>query len=163
MADKLYSEAMVAFQKGVRAGDSQSARFLANGFDTDPSDVLYYLGSPKDAERSHRYRLIGKFIDENDGRNPKVPDIERIVPLPPAKLPPWDGTFQWQKEQDAAKPPLEPDEKLVERLAREKNLSPATGLSLAPAGNADDERLPLGATASTGEVCPQEGVWCAKQ
>jgi len=62
------------------------------------------------------------------------------VPLPPAQLPAWDGTFQWQKEQDAAKPPQKPAESHVAKLAREKNLDPATGLPLAPATTAEAER-----------------------
>ncbi|MEW9584475.1 sel1 repeat family protein [Paraburkholderia sp. DGU8] len=127
-AEKQFTEAAKAFQSGVRAGASQSARFLANGFSSNPSDKLYYLGVKNDSERSRRYKQVGKFIDDNDGLNPKLPDLNQIVPLPPAKLPEWDGTFQWQKQQDAARPPQKPDEKLVERLAREKNLDPATGI-----------------------------------
>lgn len=162
-ADKFYAEAVKAFQQGVMAGNSQAASFLENGFKgPPPDDRLYYLAVPNDPERSHRYKLIGKFLDANEGLNPKVPDIDQIVPLPPAKLPEWDGTFQWQKEQDAAKPPQKPDEKLVERLAQEKNLDPATGLPLAPAKTAKDERVPLGTVVRTGEVCPQSGVWCDK-
>jgi uncharacterized protein len=157
--DKLYSEAVVAFQKGVAAGNAQAARFLGNGFDTDPSDALYYLGVGRDAERSRRYELIRKFLDANDGLNPKVPDIEQIAPLPPAKLPEWDGTFQWQKERDAATPPQKPAEALVAKLAREKNLDPATGLPIKQK-SAQDARVPLGTKARTGEVCPQDGVWC---
>ncbi|QBR03577.1 sel1 repeat family protein [Paraburkholderia pallida] len=159
MDSKSYVQATEIFQKGVEAGDEQSARFLANGFDTDTSDPLYYLELARDPERSRRYKLIGKFIDDHDGLNPKVPDIDLIVPLPPAKLPEWDGTFQWQKEQDAAVPPSKPAESLVAKLAREKNLDPATGLPLKP----KDSRVPLGTTAYTNEACPQEGVWCAKQ
>ncbi|MDR6475515.1 hypothetical protein ABIE53_005338 [Burkholderia sp. OAS925] len=161
--DKLYSEAIIAFQKGVAAGDTQSAFALQHGFDTTPSDELYYLGQTKDPERSRRYKLIGEFIDANDGRNPKVPDIDQIVPLPPAKLPPWDGTFQWQKEQDAAEPPQKPAEALVTKLAREKNLDPATGLPVAPAKSAKDERVPLGTVARTGQVCPQDGLWTVQR
>jgi uncharacterized protein len=161
--DKLYSEAIIAFQKGVAAGDTQSAFALQHGFDTAPSDELYYLGLTKDPERSRRYKLIGDFIDANDGRNPKMPDIDQIVPLPPAKLPEWDGTFQWQKEQEAATPPQKPAEALIAKLAREKNLDPATGLPLNPAKSAAAEGVPLGTIARTGEVCPQDGVWCAKQ
>ncbi len=157
--DKLYSEAVIAFQKGVRAGDPQSTSFLGNGFDTDPSDALYYVGMQRDPERYRRYKLIGEFLDDNDGRNPKVPDIDQIVPLPPAKLPPWDGTFQWQKEQDVATPPQKPAEALVAKLARDKNLDPATGLPLTPAKSAEAERVPLGTIARTGEVCPQNGIW----
>ena len=162
MTDKLYTDALGAFQRGVASGDPTSAWFLRFGFDTSPSDAMSYIGQPKDHERSRRYGLIWKFLNYREGLNPKVPDIEQIVPLPPAQLPEWDGTFQWQKEQDAANPPQRPEEKLVERLAREKNLDPATGLPLAPAKSAKDERAPLGTVARTGEVCPRGGVWCGK-
>jgi hypothetical protein len=162
MTDKLYTDALGAFQTGVASGDPTSAWFLRFGFDTSPSDAMSYIGQPKDHERSRRYGLIWKFLNDREGLNPKVPDIDQIVPLPPAQLPEWDGTFQWQKEQDAAKPPQRPEEKLVERLARDKNLDPATGLPLAPAKSAKDERAPLGTVARTGEVCPQSGVSCGK-
>lgn len=170
--NSLNPEAVAAFQKGVKAGDTQSALTLEEGFKGPPSsDRLYYLGLPNDPERSRRYNLIGKFIDSNDGRNPKVPDIDKIVPLPPAKLPPWDGTFDWQKEQDAAVPPQKPADELIDRLAKEKNLDPTTGLPLSsavikasqesqPASGAT--RSPLGTIAQTGQPCPEDGVWCAK-
>jgi hypothetical protein len=125
-------------------------------------------------ERSKRYAEIRKFIDRNDGRNPKVPDIDKIVPLPPAPLPSWDGTFQWEKEQAAAKPPEKPSDELIDRMAKEKNLDPATGLPLttAPEKASQNEqqpevaaehadRLPLGSVALTGDKCPEDGVWCA--
>ncbi|MGF6870446.1 tetratricopeptide (TPR) repeat protein, partial [Paraburkholderia sp. GAS205] len=118
MDAKLYEEAVEAFQKGVQAGDAQSSSFLQNGFDTNPSDEIYYVGQSKDSERSRRYGLIWRFLSDHDGLNPKVPDIDQIVLLPPAKLPEWDGTFQWQKEQDAAQPPQKPAESLVTKLAR---------------------------------------------
>lgn len=163
MDSKLYAEAVKAFQKGVQVGDAQSGSFLKYGFDTSPSDEMYYVGQSNDAERSRRYGLVWEFLNANDGRNPKVPDIDQIVPLPPAKLPPWDGTFQWQKEQDAAKPPQKPAEALVTRLAREKNLDPATGLPVAPVKSAKDMRVPLGTVARTGQVCPQDGLWTVRQ
>ncbi|NIE68008.1 sel1 repeat family protein [Burkholderia sp. Ax-1719] len=163
-AEKFYAEAVKAFQQGVMAGNSMAASFLEEGFKGPlPDDRLNYLALPKDLERSRRYELIGNFLDVNEGLNPKMPDIDQIVPLPPAELPAWDGTFQWQKEQDAAKPPQKPGDKLVERLAREKNLDPATGLPLAPAKSAHAEPVPLGTVVRTGEVCPQSGVWCDKR
>ncbi|WP_425194986.1 SEL1-like repeat protein [Paraburkholderia phenazinium] len=167
-----YPEALKAFQKGVKAGDLQSASFLENGFKGPPeTNRLYYLALSNDPERARRYSLIGDFIDSNDGRNPKVPDIDKIVPLPPAKLPPWDGTFQWQKEQDAAVPPQKPSDELIDQLAKAKNLDPATGLPLAGTSSktstADQPatvatRLPIGTIATTGEPCPEDGVWCAR-
>jgi len=135
--DKLYPAAQHAFQKGVAAGDSLSALALEAGFNDPPSsDQLNYMALPSDPERSRRYKLIGKFIDDNDGRNPKVPDIDKIVPLPPAKLPPWDGTFQWEKDQAAAVPPQKPSEALIDRMSKEKHLDPATGLPLAKPNHA---------------------------
>jgi uncharacterized protein len=170
--DKIYPDAVKAFQKGVEAGSVQSASFLEHGFKGPPaSEHLYYLGLQNDPERSRRYELIGRFLDSNDGRNPMVPDIDKIVPLPPAKLPPWDGTFQWQKEQDAAVSPQKPSEELIDQLAKAKHLDPATGLPLAGmSGKLSQEeqptdvtvRLPLGTVANTGERCPEDGVWCAK-
>ncbi|SFJ78290.1 SEL1-like repeat protein [Paraburkholderia megapolitana] len=170
--DKDYADAVRAFQRGVEAGSTESASFLRDGFKgPPPSDQLNYLALSNDPERSRRYGLIGNFLDANDGRNPKVPDVDKIVPLPPAKLPPWDGSFQWQKEQDAAVPPQKPSDELIDQLAKTKNLDPATGLPLAgfstktavtdqPATVA--ARLPIGTLATTGDLCPEDGVWCAK-
>jgi uncharacterized protein len=169
--DKSYAEAVTAFQKGVQAGDAQSASFLENGFDSQPSDRMYYLGVANDLERSRRYKLIWKFLSDNDGLNPKVPEIDKIVPLPPAKLPPWDGTFQWQKEQSAAAPPQKPSDDIVGRLAKTKRLDPLTGLPLATTAEQTSQqvqlqhtafRQPLGTIANTGQSCPEDGVWCAK-
>lgn len=168
----LYPQAIATFQKGVSAGDSMSASFLRDAFKgPPPSDRIDYLALSNDPERSQRYDLISKFINSNEGRNPKVPDIDKIVPLPPAKLPPWDGTFQWQKEQDAAVPPQKPSDDLIDQLAKAKNLDPATGLPLAASTSKTSQeeqpakvatRLPIGTIASTGDTCPEDGVWCAK-
>ncbi|WGS49123.1 sel1 repeat family protein [Paraburkholderia sp. D15] len=167
-----YADAMVAFQKSAAAGNTQGAFALEMGFlAKSKSDVVSYLGVAPDPERATRYKLIGKFIDGNDGRNPRVPDIDKIVPLPPAKLPPWDGTFEWQKQQDAATPPQKPSEELIDRLAKTKQLDPATGLPLSgllkKTSQAEEpvsvaSRVPLGTFVSTGEICPEDGVWHAK-
>jgi TPR repeat protein len=170
--DKRYPEVVKAFQKGVEAGDSMSASLLGKGFKAPPpSDQLYYLDLPNDPERSRRYRAILEFLRANEGRNPKVPDLDQIVPLPPAKLPAWDGTFQWQKEQDAAVPPQKPSDELIERLSRAKHLDPATGLPLPASASKTSQagqpakpaaRHPLGTLASAGQRCPESGVWCAQ-
>lgn len=167
-----FSKAIGAFQKGVESGDKLSAWNLAHSFQKNiKAGESYYLGLAADSERARRYQLISKFIENNDGRNPKVPDIDKIVPLPPAKLPPWDGTFQWQKEQDAAVPPQKPSDEMVNEMAKAQNLDPKTGLPLevkAEKTSQQDQpqtvaaRLPLGTVAHTGQQCPEDGVWCAK-
>ncbi|WP_414441099.1 sel1 repeat family protein [Burkholderia sp. 22PA0106] len=170
--DKLFPGAVKAFQMAVAAGNTMSALALEEGYGAPPStDEMNYLALAGDPERSRRYKLIRMFLRHNDGRNPKVPDIDKIVPLPPAKLPPWDGTFQWQKEQDAAVPPPKPSDELIDRLAKAKDLDPVTGLPLSIAflqtsaaeePTATRARSPIGTTARAGERCPEGGVWCAQ-
>ncbi|MGR3906590.1 DUF6396 domain-containing protein [Burkholderia sp. SR8] len=160
-----FAGAVLAYQKGVAAGVSGTAMNLERAF---LRDAGYFLDLPKDPERSRRYQLIGEFLDNNTLANPKVPDVDQIVPLPPAKLPPWDGTFEWEKQR--AQVPPKPSEELIDRLAKEKHLDPATGWQL-PADAQTSQtaapgevaaRLPLGSTARTGMRCPEGGVWCAQ-
>lgn len=151
----LYAEATQAFQQGVKVGDALSASYLEDAFKAPRSGNMNYLALPNDPERSRRYQLIIKFLDHNERNSPKVPDIDQIVPLPPAPLPEWDGTFQWEKEQ--AHVPPQPSQELIERLAKAKNLDPATGLPMPP-----PPKAPLGTGTAIGKPCPQSGQWCAR-
>lgn len=45
-----------------------------------------------DKDRAERYGLIGDALSFNPKR--RYPNLDRILPLPPAKLPPWDGKKQ---------------------------------------------------------------------
>ncbi|WP_347879188.1 DUF6396 domain-containing protein [Burkholderia sp. BCC0097] len=161
--------ALLSYQKGVAAGGSGAAMSLEEAFRAPESvDKRFALEVPKDPERSRRYQLIGEFLDNNTLANPKVPDVDQIVPLPPAKLPPWDGTFEWEKQR--AQVPPKPSEELIDRLAKEKHLDPATGWPLSADAQTSQTaapsdvvaRLPLGPTARTGMRCPEGGVWCAQ-
>ncbi|GAB7536970.1 hypothetical protein BGC_31880 [Burkholderia sp. 3C] len=161
--------AVLAYQKGVAAGVSGTAMNLEKAFLSPESiDKQFALDVPKDPERSRRYRIIAQFLRNNQLANPKVPDVDQIVPLPPAKLPPWDGTFEWEKQR--AQVPPKPSEELIDRLAKEKNLNPETGwplsadarISRAAASPELIARLPLGSTARAGTQCPESGVWCAQ-
>jgi hypothetical protein len=59
-----------------------------------------------------------------------VDEIDRIVPLPPAKLPPWDGQLEWVQHWNANVPPRIPDEERIAEMAKAKGLDPATGRPL---------------------------------
>ena len=48
-----------------------------------------------DKERARRYRLIQDELDRNPSA--RFPDIDKIVPLPPAALPAWNGEFEYRK------------------------------------------------------------------
>ncbi|HID2449943.1 TPA: DUF6396 domain-containing protein [Klebsiella pneumoniae] len=129
--DGKYREAVEAFQLGVAAGDGSSARFLANGFNGPiPSDELYYLAQQPDPERARRYKVISKILSNYSYASPVIPEINDIVPLPPALLPEWDGKLKWLEEWEANIPPSAPDAALIEKLAKAKQLNPATGRPL---------------------------------
>lgn len=123
------AEAMRYFQIAASAGRSGAADSLAEAFGKNNKDPIYDLGQAIDAERSERYEKIWKFLEPYSYLNPKVPEINDIVPLPPAKLPPWDGKFKWLEEHKANVPPPLPSEERIAAMARAKGLDPQTGRS----------------------------------
>ena len=129
--DKEYSRAVKAFHQGAKNGNYQSASRLSHGFDKKftADDELDYLALKPDAERKVRYEMIGDYLFLNDYLQPKVPDLDKIVPLPPAKLPPWDGKIEFQRWYEGASPP-KPSDELVQRLAAQAGLDWQTGLPL---------------------------------
>ncbi|MCJ2370459.1 DUF6396 domain-containing protein [Pseudomonas sp. RGM 3321] len=126
--DGHYQKALEAFQLGIAAGDESSASFLENGFrGRKPDDHLYYLGQQEDLERAERYYKIWSHLADWSYANPSVPEINEIVPVPPARLPAWDGRLKWVEERKANIPPPKPSEPLIELLAKAMVLDPKTG------------------------------------
>ncbi|WP_341523097.1 DUF6396 domain-containing protein [Pseudomonas sp. G.S.17] len=121
-----YQEALEALQMGVAAGEESSASRLSKGF-RGPDDPLYYLAQPEDLERAERYEKIWRILANYSYANPKVPEINDIVPLPPAPLPAWDGKLQWLEARLANVQPEKPSESLIRELAKAKVLDPPTG------------------------------------
>jgi uncharacterized protein len=165
---KNYPEATLAFQLGAKAGNASSARFLQHGFEGPSPEEMYYLDQQKDSERASRYKAIAKVLSDYSYLNPKVPELDQIVPLPPAKLPPWDGKLQWLNEHEANVPPPLPPEERITEMARAKGLDPATGRplpqkhSVAPAESSPvmvAAKAPLGTRLPSRSPCPQAGVW----
>lgn len=161
--DGHYQEALEAFQLGVAAGDSTSTSFISKGFrGPEPDDRLYYLGQQEDLERADRYEKILKILSGYSYANPKVPEINEIVPLPPAPLPAWDGKLQWLEEHLANVPPEKPSEALINQLAKAKVLEPATGRPM-PGSSAfmqiDYIKRP---TCISGQACTHTGYWLAE-
>lgn len=129
--DKNYIEALPGLQLATKSGNEESASFLAKSFNsTGLAKGSIEFTSEESAERSRRYALIAKFLARYVNLHPQIPDIDQIVPLPPAKLPDWDETFQWKRDWDTAINPLPPSDELVARMSKEKNLDPETGLQL---------------------------------
>ncbi|WP_434611401.1 SEL1-like repeat protein [Pseudomonas sp. R1-7] len=123
-----YDEALEVLQLGVAAGDESAAGRLWEAFRT-PSNTneMYYLGQQEDLERAERYKTIWRILANYSYANPTVPEINEILPLPPAELPEWDGKLQWLEARLANVPPQKPSEALIRELAEAKGLDPATG------------------------------------
>nr|WP_256352725.1 DUF6396 domain-containing protein [Pseudomonas sp. PDM31] len=131
-----FQESLEGYQSAIRNGDANSAGNLVSAFaGPQRSDELYYLALQQDDGRVDRYKKIQYFLRRHEHLGAKIPDLDDIVPLPPATLPEWDGTFQWKRERDSAVPNI-PSAELIEKLSAEKGLDPATGLPLPkPTGN----------------------------
>jgi hypothetical protein len=156
-----YQEALEAFQLGVMAGDETSAGWLEDGFrGPPPSDKLDYLGQQEDLERAERYEKIWRILANYSYAAPKVPEINDILPLPPAKLPAWDGKLQWLEARLANVPPKKPSEALIQQLAKAKLLEPATGRPT-PDSPAFIKASYPEPTCTSGQACPQTGYWRA--
>ncbi len=96
VVDENYSQALFYFQEAVKQGYSLAAFQLSEAFKIENTSSSDYLGVKRDLERVRRYDLINDEIDNNP--RAKFPDIDKIVPLPPAPLPEWDGTFEYKKQ-----------------------------------------------------------------
>ena len=127
-SDKDYKDAVKAFYQGIKNGNAASARYLSSGFGgSQKEDDMYFLNLQEDLERSKRYKAIARYLSDKDYLQPKVPDLDDIVPLPPAPLPEWDGKIAFQRWFEGEAPP-KPDEALVRRLAWQAGLNGDTGL-----------------------------------
>lgn len=134
VAEKLHArgqldEAMKTFQQGVIAGDAASAYALKSLFtEFEAQHTLKPNLWKKDEERGRRYEKLRVFLIDKQYQHIRILDLDRIVPLPPAPLPPWDGDIRWTSDDLNAPAASKPSESLVIRLADQKGLDPRTGL-----------------------------------
>jgi hypothetical protein len=104
---KNFNTALEYYQAGTGFGSKESAVALMLLFDTkdwslrDKQDqiALKELEILPDLERKSRYKQIDQALDLNPDL--KLTRLDQVIPLPPAKLPAWQGV------QDAIEP--EPD------------------------------------------------------
>jgi hypothetical protein len=154
-----YTDAIEILQTGVAGGNESAAGRLKNAFRGHPStNTMYYLGQQEDPERAERYEKIWRILARASYANPTVPEINEIVPLPPAKLPAWDGKLQWLEARRANVPPEKPSQALINQLSKAKLLDPATGRGL-PGSPAFSQAHLSAPYCYSGQVCPVSGYW----
>ncbi|HFL8016856.1 DUF6396 domain-containing protein [Klebsiella pneumoniae] len=105
-----------------------------------------------------KLRALVKVLAKYSWAQPVVPEINDIVPLPPAPLPEWDGKLKWLEEREANIPPPAPDATLIEKLAKAKQLNPATGRPLPTSPDFEKDSVAR-LQCRSGEPCPQSGYW----
>lgn len=82
------ARAVRMLQKGVALGCERCARALAVAFRT-PESKADALVSATDEARSKRYSELSRALSFNPNR--RFPNLDKVLPLPPAKLPAWNG------------------------------------------------------------------------
>lgn len=92
-----FNAAIKFFQNGVEFGDKESAltlsRLFSEGFwphmGVKTKVKIKAIGIELDRERSNRYAAIAAALEINPDL--RLRRLQSVLPLPPAKLPPWNG------------------------------------------------------------------------
>jgi TPR repeat protein len=107
---KNFAAALEYYQAGTRFGSESAAAALRIMFDTEDwnsrnkedQEALKQLQIVPDPERESRYDQIFDALDINPDL--RLTRLDKVLPLPPAKLPPWKGV-QDAVEPDSDRPP----------------------------------------------------------
>ena len=125
------ARALKVLHEGVKFGCENCANALQIEFD-HPFDLANMFAPHIDKARGLRYGMLGDALGFNPNR--RFPNLDKILPLPPADLPPWDG--QRKSLLDAAMgvrpPPAIPQPSTASLLQKPYFL--AADYALRPAG-----------------------------
>ncbi|AOI80281.1 MULTISPECIES: tetratricopeptide repeat protein [Burkholderia] len=147
------AQALKVLHEGVKYGSAKSAAYLFGAFDDgDP-----VVGNVKDRARAERYSVLADRLERDPDL--RLPNLDKVVPLPPTKLPKWDGN----KEMliDAAKAVTSMPVSPVKPAAHPASLR--TGRAYVPDGYMLPER-PQVAVPPQAETtaAPVGGYWLAQ-
>ncbi|MBN3815711.1 sel1 repeat family protein [Paraburkholderia sp. Se-20369] len=87
------AEALKVLQEGVRLGCAECANRPSVEVSGIYIDDEFGLVKYVDEDRSVRYRKIKYLIDHYRGRL-RLPNLDKVLPRPPAPLPNWDGNVK---------------------------------------------------------------------
>ncbi|WP_223821085.1 tetratricopeptide repeat protein [Burkholderia contaminans] len=142
--------ALVTLHEGVKLGSAKCAAALSVEFDGFNLTNGRNLPGSIDKARSERYRVLKDALEHYHGRL-KLPNLDKVLPLPPAPLPKWDGSAK--ALVDAAKPVSPP--------AAQQKSGAREGRSFVPDGHAV-AALDSGSLAIAGDQSvPKAGYWLA--
>jgi uncharacterized protein len=142
--------ALEVLQEGVRLGSAKAANKLCAQFSGMYLTTGRSLVEHADTAREDRYSKLGDALEFYGGRL-KLPNLDKVLPLPPARLPKWNGDIQTLI--DAAKavtPPIKP--------APEHQ---RTGRTAIPEGHAVPPLSTTSRTEAGNRAVPETGYWVA--
>ncbi|MBC3932695.1 SEL1-like repeat protein [Undibacterium curvum] len=110
------AKALHYYHEGVKMGSAACANSLFVGFSSVGKNAII-PGAGIDNDRAQRYNLIGDALAFNPAI--RLPNLDKVLPLPPAKLPVWNG----DKHQliNAAKAVVTPPPKLPPHPGSSRN------------------------------------------
>lgn len=82
--------ALTMLQEGVKLGSAKCATKLSIEFDGFNLTNGRNLPGSIDKARADRYRALKAALERYQGRM-RLPNLDKVLPLPPAALPKWDG------------------------------------------------------------------------
>jgi|GEM_PF-3469899 len=80
-----YARALNVLHEGVKLGSEDSANYLSSSFRRGEDLVNKF----KDIARSERYGILADALYTHPDL--RFPNLDKVLPLPPARLPMWDG------------------------------------------------------------------------
>jgi uncharacterized protein len=80
-----YPRARLVFHEGVKFGSAGCASYLASSFSSGDPPV----GPARDTIRADRYYVLADALERDPDL--RFPNLDKVLPLPPARLPQWDG------------------------------------------------------------------------
>ena len=142
--------ALNVLHEGVKLGCAKCAKDLASefrGYDlTSGNNLIGHI----DPERATRYFKLGEALEHYQGRL-KLPNLDKVLPLPPASLPKWDGNVQTLI--DAAKA-VTPPPKVQQGAALEGRRFIPHGYAVAPLSEST-------IAVAGNQIVPRDGYWLA--
>ena len=173
--DKEYTEALKYFQMALKAGSRKAAdqlQYIFSGYycsDSSQSEKCY-TGLDIDEERAARYGRVDKILRNYQyGFDVSIDELDEIVPLPPARLPDWNGQIEWVKKRKKNEQPPLPSEERIKEMALAKGLDPETALALpielekAPAFTCTHEKERATPYDPDADMLYRRAVWLSKK
>ncbi|HYP71205.1 MAG TPA: DUF6396 domain-containing protein, partial [Variovorax sp.] len=88
VGEKDYARSLAVLHEGVKFGSQESAGYLSSSFRLGSA----LAGNAKDPSRADRYHTLANALYFNPDL--RFPNLDKVLPLPPAALPKWDGNKQ---------------------------------------------------------------------